>query len=91
MKLRPAVHLMLTALVAIVVAAPAFGAGEPKNQLPFDRQAHSRPTVAQVTLVTTGIVPMGEAKNEGPFTAPFSADPGYVSALREAVTMVLRN
>jgi hypothetical protein len=90
MTLKATTQLMLTALAAAAVAATALGEGEPKNQLPFDRQAHSRPTVARVTSVTTGILPMGEAKNEAPFTLRFSADPGYANAVREAVTMVLR-
>jgi hypothetical protein len=84
MKLKPAVQLTLTALAAVAVAAPAFGAGEPKNQVPFDRHTTVQSGAVRVVSGVSGTVAMGEAKNEAPFTAPFSADPGYRKAIREA-------
>jgi hypothetical protein len=84
MKLKPTIHLTLATLSAVAVAAPALGAGEPKNQLPFDRHTTLQPGIVRVISGVSGIVAIGEAKNEGPFTAPFSADPGYRQAMREA-------
>jgi hypothetical protein len=84
MKLKPAIRLTLTALAAAAVAAPALGAGEPKNQLPFDRHTTVQPGAVRVISGVSGIVAVGEAKNEAPFTARFSADPGYAKAMREA-------
>jgi hypothetical protein len=36
---------------------------------------------------SSGLVPRGEAKNEPPFTARYSADPGYEAALRAVAAM----
>ena len=88
MKLKSAVQFTLAALTAVAVAAPAFGAGEPKNQLPFDRHSTVQTGAARVTSGLSGIAVSGEAKNEVPFTARFSADPGYAKAIREAAGAV---
>jgi hypothetical protein len=81
---KTTIQLTLTALVAGAIAAPAFGAGEPKRELPFIRPAAAPSTALRVVSGVTTIVPTGEAKNEAPFTAPYSDDPGYRRALREA-------
>jgi hypothetical protein len=88
MKPKTTIDLMLTTLVAVAVAAPALGAGEPKNQLPFDRHTTVQPGAVRVIAGVSGIVAMGDAKNEAPFTAPYSADPGYRKAMREAAGAV---
>ena len=90
---KTTIQLTLAALVAAATAVPAFGASEPKNQVPFTRQAApvtAQPAVARGLSALAGIVPTGEAKNETPFTARFNADPGYTTALREADALQLR-
>lgn len=87
MRPRTSIQLALAALTTAAVASPAFGAGEPKNELPFVRPA--APTLSQppgprvVSGLAVAVAP-GEPKNESPFTARFNADPGYAKALREA-------
>lgn len=90
MKLKATIQCTLTALAAVAVAAQAFGAGEPKNQVPFNRHAAALPAAVRVISGATEIVASGEAKNEAPFTARYSADSGYAKALREAAMMPLR-
>src|SRR4029077_14818183 len=88
MTLKTSIQLTLTALVAVAVAAPAFGAGEPKNQPPFARQATAHSSAPRAISGMTAIVALGEAKNEAPFTARYNADPGYSSAVREAAALM---
>jgi hypothetical protein len=92
MTLKTSIHITLTALVAAATAVPAFATPEPKNQAPFVRPAgavHS--TAVRVVSGVSAIAPAGEAKNQFPFNARYSADPGYIHALREAVLMPLRS
>jgi hypothetical protein len=86
MTLRTSIHITLTALVAAATAVPAFGASEPKNEMPFVRPAVSASAGTHPARVVSGlssIVAMGEPKNQAPFTARYSEDPGYLRALRE--------
>jgi hypothetical protein len=89
MMLKPTVQLTFTALAALAVAAPAFGAGEPKNQMPFDRHTSVQPVAPRAISTIPGIFVSGEAKNEAPFTARYNADPGYAIALRKAARMAV--
>jgi hypothetical protein len=38
---------------------------------------------------SNGLAPQGEAKDEAPFTARYSADPGYAAALRAVAAMAM--
>ena len=83
------VKLTFSTLAAVAVTAPAFGAGQPTNQVRPVRHPTVTPGTPRSTSTIAGIAVSGEAKNEAPFTARYSADPGYASALRKAVRMAV--
>jgi hypothetical protein len=76
----------ITAALGIVVLATAIFASaagaEPKNQWPFTRPFDNRILAQAVDLGASLPMPIGEPKNEAPFTTRFSADPGMAAALR---------
>ena len=43
--------------------------------------------LADAPRLSHALAPQGEAKNDAPFTARYSADPGYAAALRTASAM----
>jgi len=78
---------LLTVLAAqFFIGATLFAtsaAAEPKNQWPFTRPIDSRILAQDVVKRSATVPPVGEAKNEPPFTNPASADPGLAVALYE--------
>lgn len=70
-----------TALLTAAIIAAAAGA-EPKNQWPFTRPLDNRILAQVVNSGASLAMPVGESKNEAPFTTRVSADPGMAGALR---------
>ena len=74
-----------TALGSVVLATAILAStagAEPKNQWPFTRPLDNRILAQAVTSGASLTMPVGESKNEAPFTARVSADPGMAAALR---------
>ncbi len=77
--MRSAIKIPLATVCLCALSAPAALAGA--------GHATASPGANTVRIVTT-VAPQSEAKNEPPFTARYSADPGLAPALRKVATMV---
>jgi hypothetical protein len=78
MNLASQLRIAIAVVICAAIAAPgALGAGEPKNDPPFVRQAGAERTPA---AAATNHDPAGEPKNEWPFTRPVSTRTASVHA-----------